>query len=209
MDPRARIVEKANERFMQFGIRSVSMDDIATALGMSKKTLYQHFADKDELVAAVVDTHIIEMQADCDRCRSEARDAVHEIFNTMKVLHREFSNMNPVVLSDLEKFHIHAWQRFREHKEGFLLGVIRANLVWGMREGLYRPDLNVDLLSRYRLESMMLPFNITVFPPGRHSLADTLNLLLELFIYGVASPKGYQLIQAYHDQQKNPTHVTS
>ena len=82
---------------MQFGIRSVSMDDIANGLGMSKKTLYQHFADKDELVMAVVDIHILQMQGDCSSCRTEAKDAIHEIFNTMDILLQEFSNMNPMV----------------------------------------------------------------------------------------------------------------
>ncbi|HEX6193727.1 MAG TPA: helix-turn-helix domain-containing protein, partial [Chitinophagaceae bacterium] len=58
MDTKERIQNKAEELFMQFGIRSVSMDDIANNLGMSKKTVYQYFVDKDELVEAVVQAHI-------------------------------------------------------------------------------------------------------------------------------------------------------
>ena len=73
MEPKDRILLKAEELFMQFGIRSVSMDDIANNLGMSKKTLYQYFADKDELVEAVVDGHIKGIQEDCIDCRKEAK----------------------------------------------------------------------------------------------------------------------------------------
>ncbi len=136
MDQKERILIKAEELFMQFGIRSVSMDDIANQLGMSKKTLYQYFADKDELVLGVVEGHIKEMEHDCSACRQQARDAIHEIFITMDRILEELSNMNPMLLYDLEKFHFKAYQRFREHKDKFLLQVIKDNLEWGIREEL-------------------------------------------------------------------------
>jgi len=202
METRERIIEKANELFMRFGIRSVSMDDIANGLGMSKKTLYQHFADKDELVMAVVDLHVIQMRDDCMDCRTNAKDAIHEIFNTMDVLMEEFSNMNPMVLYDLEKFHFRAYQKFRQHKDTYLLGVIRDNIEWGIKDELYRQDLQVDVMSKFRLESMMLAFNVIVFPPGKYNLAEISNMMLEHFIYGVATIKGHKLIQKYNDQRK-------
>ena len=87
--------------FMQYGIRSVSMDDIANNLGMSKKTLYQYFADKDELVEGVVDGHINEVEGDCIQCRTNATDAIHEIFLTMEHIMEELNNMNPMLLYDL------------------------------------------------------------------------------------------------------------
>lgn len=201
MEIRERILEKANELFMQFGIRSVSMDDIANGLGMSKKTLYMHFADKDELVLAVVELHIRQMQQDCSGCRENARDAIHEIFNTMDVLVREMSNMNPMVLYDLEKFHFRAYHVFRQHKDNYLLSIIRQNLEWGIREELFRADIDLDIMSRFRLESMMLAFNVTLFPPGKYNLAHTSNLILEHFVYGVATLKGYKLIQKYNEQR--------
>jgi hypothetical protein len=68
IEAKERILLKAKALFMQYGIRSVSMDDIANSLGMSKKTLYQYYADKDELVDAVVEQHINEIQCDCLGC---------------------------------------------------------------------------------------------------------------------------------------------
>jgi TetR/AcrR family transcriptional regulator, cholesterol catabolism regulator len=202
MEPKERILIKAEELFMQFGIRSVSMDDIANNLGMSKKTLYQYFADKDELVEAVVDGHINEVEGECVHCKSEAKDAIHEIFLTMEHIMAEFSNMNPMLLYDLEKFHFKAYQRFREYKDKFLLQVIRQNIEWGIREELYRPDINVDVLSKYRIESMMVPFNVAVFPPGKYNLATTSGLIIENFTYGLATIKGHKLIQKYNEQRK-------
>lgn len=202
METRNRILEKADELFMQYGIRSVSMDDIANGLGMSKKTLYQHFADKDALVEAVVDLHIIQMQEDCSSCLYNAKDAIGEIFNTMDLLMEEFSNMNPMVLYDLEKFHFKSFQKFRKHKDSYLMDIVKKNLEWGMKDEIYRPDINVDILSKYRMESMMLPFNVAVFPPGKYNLAETSNLMLEHFIYGVATLKGHKLIQKYSEQRQ-------
>lgn len=201
MEPKERILIKAEELFMQYGIRSVSMDDIANNLGMSKKTLYQYFADKDELVDAVVDGHIREIQEDCMSCRLDATDAIHEIFITMERIMEEFSNMNPMLLYDLEKFHFKAYQRFREHKDKFLLQVIRNNIEWGIKDELYRDDINVDVLSKYRIESMMIPFNVAVFPPGKYNLAEISGIIIQNFTYGLATIKGHKLIQKYNEQR--------
>lgn len=204
MDPKERIQIKAEEMFLKYGIRSVSMDDIANNLGMSKKTLYQYYADKDELVDAVVNGHINGIQSDCLSSRNDAKDAVHEVFITMERIMEAFSNMNPLLLHDLEKFHFKAYQRFREHKDRFLLQVIRDNIEWGIKDELYRPGINIDVLSKFRIESMMIPFNVSVFPPGKYNLAATSELIIEHFIYGLATIKGHKLIQKYNEQrQKN------
>ncbi|MEP6701240.1 MAG: TetR/AcrR family transcriptional regulator [Bacteroidota bacterium] len=201
METKERIASKAEELFMQYGIRSVSMDDIANNLGMSKKTLYQYFADKDELVEAVVNGHINIVQGDCIDCRKGAKDAIHEIFLTMEHIMEEFNNMNPMLLYDLEKFHFKAYQRFREYKDKFLLQIIRANIEWGIRDELYRSDINVDVMSKFRIESMMIPFNVAVFPPGKYNLAATSEIIIENFAYGLATLKGHKLIQKYNEQK--------
>jgi AcrR family transcriptional regulator len=210
MDIKERIQAKTHELFMRYGIRSVSMDDIAEQLGMSKKTLYQYFKDKDELVDGVVEGHINMIQTDCTGCRQEAQDAIHEIYITMEKILDQFANMNPMLLNDLEKFHFKAYQRFREHKDKFLAQVIRQNIEWGIREELYRPDLNVDVICKFRLESMMIPFNIAVFPPGKYNLAALSGIIIEHFVYGLATIKGHKLIQKYNQQrQKNTSYEES
>ena len=210
MEAKERIALKAEELFMQYGIRSVSMDDIANSLGMSKKTLYQYFADKDELVEAVVDRHINEVQGDCINCRTEAKNAIHEIFLTMEHIMEELNNMNPMLLNDLAKFHFKAYHRFREYKDKFLLQIIRNNIEWGIKDELYRPDINVDILSKFRIESIMIPFNVAVFPPGKYNLATTSELIIENFTYGLATIKGHKLIQKYNEQrQKNLSYEES
>jgi len=202
MDQKERIQAKADELFMRYGIRSVSMNDIATVLGMSKKTLYQFFADKDELVDAVVNKELKISQHDCLECNQHSTDAVDEIFLTMGHIAEQFRNMNPMVLYDLEKFHIKSFQKFLKHKNEFLLDVIRKNLERGIKEELFRPEINVEILSKFRLESMMIAFNITVFPPKKYNLVEVTQEIIEHYLYGVATLKGHKLILKYKEQSK-------
>ena len=202
MDHKERIQAKAHELFMRYGIRSISMDDIAAQLGMSKKTLYQFFADKDELVDAVVEKELNSGQQDCMECRQKSVDAVDEIFITMEQIAGQFRNMNPMVLYDLEKFHIASFQKFLKHKNEFLLDVIRKNIERGIREEVFRPEINVDILSKFRLESMMIAFNIAVFPPRKYDLVEVTQEIIEHYLYGLATLKGHKLILKYKEQSK-------
>jgi TetR/AcrR family transcriptional regulator, cholesterol catabolism regulator len=210
MDVKERILVKSEEMFMQFGIRSVSMDDIANNLGMSKKTLYQYFEDKDELVDAVIEGHISGVEKKCLDCRQDASDAIHEIFLSMEYITEELSNMNPMVLYDLEKFHYRSFQRFKTYKDKFLAEIIKKNIEWGIRDELYRTDFTVDVLCKFRVESMMIPFNVAVFPPGRFKLAALSEEIIQHFVYGLVTIKGHKLIQKYNQQrQKNTEHEES
>ena len=201
MDTNTRILSFAESLFMQRGIRAVSMDEIAVGLGMSKKTLYQHFADKDELVDAVVAAHLERMQADARSWRQQAQDAVHEMFITMEQIQLQLSNMNPILLHDMQKFHPSAYQQFRKHKDVFLFELIRANLQWGIEEGYYRADLDIDLLCRYRLASLMLPFNTELFPPQQFNLGNLCQNLLQHFVFGLATEKGHKRLMNYYEDK--------
>ena len=201
MDSRERIRQKATELFMRLGIRSVSMDDIATCLGMSKKTIYQYFSEKDELVDAVMEADIQKMQDQCDMVLRRSRDAVEEILLTLDTIIEQFRNLNPIVLHDLEKFHHQASMKLQRHKTEYLMQVIRHNLERGKAEGLYRPEIDVDIISRYRLESMMLPFDLDLFPPSKYNLLEVSVQILEHFLFGLATPGGHQLIRVYQKER--------
>lgn len=194
---KVRIREKAKELFLRYGVRSVSMDDIANQLGMSKKTIYQYFTDKNELVDSVVDEEVSEMQHDCMQCIEAAQNPIEEIFLTIDKIIDQLGNMNPMVLYDLEKFHVRAYQRFMEHRNRFLLEIIKKNLDWGIREELYRSDIDIDVIARFRLDSMMIPFNIDLYPPSKYKLADVTKVVIEHYVFGVASLKGHKLILKY------------
>ena len=101
---------------MQYGLRSVSMDDIAGNMGISKKTIYQYYADKDELVEAVIDEELQRSQTICEHDRISSANAVHEIFLAMEMVVELLSSMNPSLVFDMQKYHPKAFQKFRSTK---------------------------------------------------------------------------------------------
>jgi TetR/AcrR family transcriptional regulator, cholesterol catabolism regulator len=202
-DTGLRIKEKAHGLFMQYGLRSVSMDDIASNLGMSKKTIYQYYADKDELIVAVINEELQHNQTMCERDRKSSDNAVHEIFLAMDMVVELFSAMNPSLIYDMQKYHPNAFLKFQQHKNDFLYNTIRDNMERGIKEGFYREEINLDIMARYRVESLMLPFNPDFHTRLKYNLAQVEEEMIIHFLFGLASPKGYKLIVKYQQERIN------
>jgi TetR/AcrR family transcriptional regulator, cholesterol catabolism regulator len=200
-DTADRIKLKAHDLVMQYGIRSVSMDDIAGSMGISKKTIYQYFSDKDDLVEAIIADKIKYNQDCCQHDRANAKDAVHEVFLAIEMMQEMFQNMNPSVIHDMEKFHPRAFALFTQHKYNFLYKILRENIERGINEELYRADIDVDVIVKARLETMMLAFNQQVFPKNKYSLVQVETQLTEHFLFGLASQKGHKLILKYQQDR--------
>ena len=196
-----RIKHKAHELFMQFGLKSVSMDDIATKLGISKKTIYQFYADKDALVDDVIQSLIQHNQQCCDIDQQKADNAVHEIFLAMDLIMEIFRSMNPSLLFDMQKYYPMAFQKFSNHKNNYLYSIIKKNLIRGVAEELYRPDLKIDIIARFRVESMLLPFNPEFHTKVKQNLADVEEEITLHFLFGMVSPKGYKLAAKYQQER--------
>lgn len=203
MEIQERIRIKADELFRRYGIRSVTMDEIAAQLGMSKKTIYQYFADKDQLVDAVAVDEINYSQECCTKDAAVSANAVEEIFRVMEFVEVMFRNMNPSMLHDLEKYHPLGYRKFLEHKNKFLYDMIKKNIERGIKEELYRPEIDIEIMVRYRLETMMLGFNTSLFPTVKFNLVKVHQEILEHFLYGLATLKGYKLILKYKQQRIN------
>src|SRR5688572_7530831 len=203
MEIQERIRQKADELFRRYGIRSVTMDEIATQLGMSKKTIYQYYTDKDQLVDAVAVDEIQFSQECCIKDAAVSSNAIEEIFRVMEFVEVMFRNMNPSMLYDLEKYHPGGYRKFLDHKNKFLYDMVRKNIERGIKEELYRPEIDIEIMSRYRLESMMLVFNTALFPSSKFNLVKLHKEILEHFLYGLATLKGYKLILKYKQQLLN------
>jgi TetR/AcrR family transcriptional regulator, cholesterol catabolism regulator len=192
-----RIKQKADELFRRYGIRSVTMDEIAKQLGMSKKTIYQYFSDKDELVDAVFTDIIQYNQQCCSDEQASSENAVDEVFKKMRMLQEIFDNLNPSIFFDLERYHPKTYQKFQQHRNKFLYQLLKNNIERGKKEELYRPEINSDMAVRVRLETMMLPFNQQLFPKTKFNLFELEKQMLECFLFSLSTLKGYKLISKY------------
>jgi AcrR family transcriptional regulator len=197
MDVKERILGKAADLFLRYGIRSITMDEIATQLGISKKTIYQFFTDKDDMVSAVIDQEIRKNEEECVQFRQQAENAVHQIFMAQESVEEMLKYTNPLMLYDLEKHHPRAYKRLKEFKYQFLYQVLMDNLRWGMEEGVYRPDLQGDIVVKARIEAAFLVFNPDVYPHSRYKVAEVAFELAILFLHSVATDTGRALLGKY------------
>jgi AcrR family transcriptional regulator len=207
MENKERILEKATDLFMRYGIRSITMDEIAAQLGISKKTIYQFFTDKDAMVEAVVNEEMKRNEEGCRGFSDTAENAVQEIFLAVDDVQEMLKAMNPQLIHDLEKHHPVAFKRLKQYKHQFLYTMIKENLERGIREDIYRTDLNADLTTRHRIETAFMPFNQEVFPQNKYSLNQTCQELAILFLHSICNPAGKKLIEKYlNERQKTILH---
>lgn len=197
MEIKDRILQHAAALFMRNGIKSVSMDDIAASVAMSKKTLYKTFTNKDEIVLAVMTQHLDKVQGECTAVAAPATNAVEEMLTIARWADEQFGGIHPSIFHDLRKYHPAAWELFGAHKNTFILNQITQNLRRGMTEGLFRPDLDVEVLARLNLAQIELAFDSALYPPAQFSPVRVNRVFDEHFLLGVATLKGHKLINAY------------
>jgi len=197
MNIKDRIKEKADELFRRYGIKSVTMDEIASQLGVSKKTIYQFFEDKNQLVDSVIAEMIDFNKMCCKDSRQKAQNAVQEVYLGMESLQEMLGNMNPSILFDIERGHPLTFKKFTEFKYNFLFELMKNNIERGKKEGLYRAEINAELISKVRIETIMSAFNEELFPKNQYSLVYIQQALLEYFLFAMVTPKGYKLIIKY------------
>lgn len=204
METQERILTKSYELFMRYGIRSVSMDDIAYHLGISKKTIYQFYADKDTLVEGVLDIEIQRNFRECESHKKNKENAVHQIFLSLDEMQEMFTHLNPTIVHDIQKYHPRVFKILNQHKENFIYTIIKENLENGIKEGLYRPEINIDILTKFHIESIFLTFNTEIYPSSKYNLTEVSQEILENFLYGIVSIKGVKKIQQYKRQRQKP-----
>lgn len=206
MEMKERILVKAASLFFRYGIRSVTMDEIAGQLGISKKTIYQFFTDKDEIVEGVVEKEIIQNEDKCNLFYKESENAVHEVILSLDGMEDMIKAMNPLIMYDLEKHHIKAHKKFKDYSGQYWYKVITENLERGIAEGLYRTDIKKDIVTKCRLESSLIGFNQDLFPQNKYHVAEVGREIGILFLYSIATPAGVEQIKKYQQQANDNKH---
>ena len=125
------------------------------------------------------------------------------LFRIFQLNKKILSKINPAVIFDLEKYHTGAFNKYNDHKNKFLFDVIVNNLNRGKQEGLYRKDININLIARFRLASMFLIFNPEIFPGEHFNLPQLIAETTDNFLYGIASEEGRLMIEHYKQLSKN------
>jgi AcrR family transcriptional regulator len=189
-----KIVADAVKVFMTYGIKSVTMDDIAKHMRMSKKTLYQYFSDKNDLVSKCLgqDCHNTEVQV--KEILQKGLNAIEENFEISKHIVESLRDIHPSIFYDLEKYYPEAWQTMHEFRHKFVATVMKDNMERGIKEGLYRKDLNVQLMTQLWVARLNIIFDPSLFALKEHNLADVYRQMFIHHVRGIASDEGVKYI---------------
>ncbi|MFM2225027.1 MAG: hypothetical protein RJA07_1229 [Bacteroidota bacterium] len=198
-----KIIKASYQLFHRLGIRSITMDDIAHELGMSKKTLYLHFADKDEIVKEAIQAHINVIQKTMIDVKAQSKDAIQEIMLSSERMCEFIRGMNPAAFYDMKKYHPDAMKIFEEHQQNFLYSVLVTNMKWGIAEGLYRKDIDIEIAAYKRIHEVESGCNPICYPIKKYNIEYVQINLLDQFMHGICTLKGHKLINKYKNIEEN------
>ncbi|MEY5047908.1 MAG: hypothetical protein RLZZ175_1267 [Bacteroidota bacterium] len=194
---RGTILSGVHQLFTRFGLKSITMDDIASKLTMSKKTIYQHFKDKDSLVSEYVNGFLSAQKEEINRITRESNDVIEEMVLTAEYLKNTIGNLNPSVLFDMRKYHPASFKIYLSYKEDYLIDKISTTLRQGISDGYFRKDINIAVMAKMRLEQVEMVYNPDVFSPEKFNIGDVQVQLFDHFMFGICTLKGHALINKY------------
>lgn len=189
------LLSKAEEIFLSYGIKSVTMDDFAGKLGISKKTLYQFVCDKSDLVQKTMKCHIEAEKKAVQEISRQNENAIDEIFAIGRHVLVHLSKMNPSAMYDLQKYHPEGWKMFVDYKNTFIYSCILSNIEKGIKQGLYRNDFNPDVVAKIYAARTEIVVSQDVFPFPKYTVMDVYAEYLKYHVRAIASEKGLNYLE--------------
>jgi len=204
MEINERIIIAAESLFMKYGARSVTMDDIARELSVSKKTIYQYYTDKDEIVTLVSQAHIDQEKEDFNKIFETSHNAIEEMFKMSQCMRKIVTEINPSLLFDLQKYHRKAWDLYLVYKTEFIKNSVVNNLSKGIEEGYYREEIDVEIIATYRVEQVQMAFDNKIFTRNKFNFLVVQMQLFDHFLHGLLTDKGRKLYKNYQQTNSDP-----
>lgn len=201
MSTEKNILEGAKNLFMQFGLKSITMDDIARKVGVSKKTIYQFFNDKNSIVFKSVNEHFSDHRKEIENVLDNSKDAIESIYRISKCMKVQIEAINPTVLYDLQRYFPKAYKRFLEFKNTFMKDRMTQIIETGIASGYFRKEINTEILIVQRIEQVQLAFNNEVFPRDKFDFKEVHEQLFDHFIHGILTEKGKEKYNQYLNEE--------
>lgn len=192
---------------MRYGIKSITMDDVAKELSISKKTIYQYVSDKDDLVKKTMLLKIQSMDVQCMRVISEEENAILQILKIAEMMIGQLKEMNPSLLFDLKKYHPETFEFFNAHRESSTQNQLKSNIRLGIEQGLYRPDLNLDIVVSFYVVLIEASLSSELSTLNSISFTEKYNYLLDYHMRAICTEKGLAFIKDYKNQNNFHTQL--
>ena len=196
------ILEKVRCLYLKYGIKSITMDDVARELGISKKTLYQYVVDKTDLVTKVLDVEITRNSGGFDITTIKGSDAVDEMIMLNKHVIEMLKEYNPSTAYDLKKYYPDLFRKFYESRHQRMFEWILNNLKRGKSEKLYRPEINEEIIAKLYVYRNEVIIENDQFDLKEYISPKFFNEVLIYHIRGIASEKGINILAGYLNKIK-------
>ena len=193
MELKERIVQEASRLFLHKGIRSVTMSDIAAHLGISKRTLYEVFQDKEELLEFCIDTHMKRADADMKELIRNSDNVIITMMHIYRLHLSELYNAGKSVIHDLKKYHPRLYAKIestQRHGIEHLIPLYER----GIDQGLIRTDINFEICMWLMKSQFKMLVEGEFIPVEKFSMNEFVRTIILNFVRGIATPKGYELI---------------
>lgn len=190
MEIRDKILGQVGSMFMKEGIRSVTMDDISKALGVSKKTIYLYFENKADLLNHFMSAHLSAQQSQLDTIRKKAQDAIDEMLLINQHVMHMMRSVNPQLIFDFQRYYPVLWTEFNNRKEQEIFQTVYSNLQRGIREGVYRKSLNPDIIARLYVYRSMFVMDQKMMLCSGPNAVEFIHQVLVYHMQGVMNETG-------------------
>ena len=198
-----QILEQVRRLYYRYGIKSVTMDDVARHLCISKKTLYEHFKDKEDLVQKIMELEYEERNLRFQEIEQKNLNAIEELFEVYQMLNSFYRNFNPSMEYDIRKYYPDLHTRIKETRRKRMYDSTLENMNRGKKEGLYRPEIDTVILSKLHLFRVENLSENDLF-----SIEELISFRVfhEIFVYhlhGLLSEKGRKFFEANFGKYKS------
>ncbi|WP_299097207.1 TetR/AcrR family transcriptional regulator [Winogradskyella sp.] len=191
------ILKTAVDMFLNYGFKSVTMDDIANAKGISKKTIYQYFKNKTVLVEEAVMFLFHTISSGIEDIRDQEKNPIEEIYEIKRFLMKNLKDEKSSPQFQLEKYYPKIYHEIKEKQLCVMEDCVGCNLERGKKMGLFREDINITFVSKIYFTCMMALKDKTLFPLEQFSMHMLMNHYLEYHLRGICTPKGIEHLNNY------------
>ncbi|MCP4884763.1 MAG: TetR/AcrR family transcriptional regulator [Flavobacteriales bacterium] len=190
-----KILQKSADMFLNLGFKSVTMDDIAANLGMSKKTIYSHFSSKKKLVEA--STFFVSEKVNETICSiiDAKYDPIEETFTIKSMINNLLKNEKSSPSYQLQKYYPKIFKQVNDQQFEVLKSCIVENLKRGIVGGYYRKDIDIDLITRFYFSGNISLTNQDLFPMDKYEMSSLKDTYLDYHIRAIATEKGLRTLK--------------
>lgn len=192
------LLNKSRELFMKHGVKSLTMDEIAKQMGMSKKTIYQFVENKSDLIKVTMQDFLDEEQKHMEVIMKKSENSIDELISMIEYFLQLVREFNATTLNEVQKYYPETWRVYNEYRFNFMLGLIRGNLDKGLKEGYYRADLDTDIISKIYILAVEILLNQDLFPTKQYTFINIYSEFLSYHLRGIVSAKGLKYIEGHN-----------